>query len=63
MDMFPLREVVTIILKGDGNCARIDAQWLGVSLPGWTLIAFVVLAVWSLATPLLARRLRASALN
>jgi len=63
MDMFPLREVVTIILKGDGNCARIDAQWLGVSLPGWTLVAFVVLAVWALATPLLARRLRATTLQ
>ncbi len=56
MDMFPLSEVVTMILKGDGNCARIDAQWLGISLPGWTLITFIVLIVLALATPLLARR-------
>ena len=59
MDMFPLGEVITIILKGDGNCAKIDAAWLGISLPGWTLIAFVVFAVWALAVPLLARRSRA----
>jgi disulfide bond formation protein DsbB len=58
MDMFPLGEVVTMILKGDGNCARIDAQLLGISLPGWTLITFAVLIVLALATPLLARRAR-----
>jgi disulfide bond formation protein DsbB len=56
MDMFPLQEVITMILKGDGNCAKIDAAWLGVSLPGWTLVAFVVFAVYALALPLLARR-------
>ncbi len=58
MDMFPLNEVVTMILKGDGNCAKIDAQWLGVSLPGWTLILFIVLIVWAAAVPLLSRRPR-----
>ena len=58
MDMFPLGEVVTMILKGDGNCAKIDAQLFGISLPGWTLITFAVLIVLALATPLLARRAR-----
>lgn len=56
MDMFPVTEVVTMILKGDGNCAKIDAQWLGVSLPGWTLIAFVGLALYALAMPLVSRK-------
>lgn len=56
MDMFPLSEVVTMILKGDGNCAKIDAQWLGISLPGWTLLAFVGLTLYALATPLISRR-------
>jgi disulfide bond formation protein DsbB len=58
MDMFPLNEVVTMILKGDGNCAKIEGQWLGITLPGWTLITFIVFIAWALASPLLARRSR-----
>lgn len=54
MDMFPLKEVVTMILKGDGNCAKIDAQWLGLSLPMWTLIAFIGLAAYAISTAVLA---------
>ncbi|MES0873483.1 disulfide bond formation protein B [Sinimarinibacterium thermocellulolyticum] len=56
MDMMPLTEVVRLVLEGDGNCAVIDAQWLGISLPGWTLIAFIGLALWALIAPVLARR-------
>lgn len=55
MDFMPLTEVISTILKGDGNCAIIDAQWLGISLPGWTMIAFVGLVLLALATPVLAR--------
>jgi disulfide bond formation protein DsbB len=56
LDMFPLTEVVTMILKGDGNCAKIDAQWLGITLPGWTLIAFLGLTLFALALPILSRK-------
>lgn len=56
MDMLPLAEVVSMILKGEGNCAKIDAAWLGLSLPAWTLIAFVGLALYAIAMPLLASR-------
>lgn len=55
MDIFPLQEVVAMILKGDGNCARIDAQWLGLSLPMWTLIAFVALSAYAVSMPILAK--------
>lgn len=36
------------LLKGDGNCA--DVQWtlLGLSIPGWTLVAFIALAATAL---------------
>lgn len=56
MDMLPLREVITTILKGDGNCAVIDWTFLGQSIPFWTMIAFVGFIVWSLAMPLVARK-------
>ena len=53
MDMLPLQEVVTTVLRGDGNCAKIDAQWLGISLPGWTLISFIGLALFAILSPVL----------
>lgn len=56
MDFMPLTEVVSTILKGDGNCAIIDAQWLGVSLPGWTLVAFIGIGLFAVLTPILASR-------
>lgn len=56
LDMLPVMEVVQMVLTGDGNCAKIDAAWLGVSLPGWTLIAFLGLGLYALLTPLIARR-------
>jgi disulfide bond formation protein DsbB len=58
--MFPadqaIRRIAELVLKGDGDCAKIDAQWLGLALPAWTLIAFAGLAVFALALPALARR-------
>lgn len=55
MDMMPLREVVEFVLRGDGNCAKIDAQWLGLSLPFWTMIAFIALSAYAVLTPVLAK--------
>lgn len=56
LGMMPVSEVVETVLRGDGNCAKINAAWLGVSLPAWTLAAFVAMAVYALLMPKLARR-------
>ncbi len=56
MDMLPLTEVVRTILRGDGNCAVIDGSFLGLSLPGWALVAFIGLALLALAAPVFARK-------
>lgn len=56
MDMLPLREVVETVLRGDGNCAKIDWTLFGLSIPGWTLVVFAGLILWVLATPLAARK-------
>ncbi|SDK41178.1 disulfide bond formation protein B [Billgrantia gudaonensis] len=45
MDILPLQEVVSMVLSGSGECANIDFLFLGVSLPGWTLVGFLVLAL------------------
>lgn len=57
MEMMPVNEVVITVLRGDGNCAKIDAQWLGIALPGWVLISFIGLTLYSLLLPVLARTL------
>lgn len=56
MDMLPLREVVTTILQGDGNCAKIDWTLFGQSIPFWTMIAFVGFIAWALLMPLIAHK-------
>lgn len=48
MDVMPALDVIRTVLSGDGNCAMIDASFLGVSLPGWTLLGFVALAIWGI---------------
>ena len=64
MNMMPLREAVEFVLRGDGNCAKIDAQWLGLSLPAWTLVFFIGLSFWAMVTvilPILTQRRTAPA--
>ncbi|MGH8461993.1 MAG: disulfide bond formation protein B [Stenotrophobium sp.] len=55
LNMFPLSEVVMKVLRGDASCAKITAQWLGLSLPMWTLIGFVALGAYAISAPILAR--------
>ncbi|MGH8442445.1 MAG: disulfide bond formation protein B [Nevskiaceae bacterium] len=55
MGMLPFTEVVRTVLRGDGNCALIDWSFLGLSLPGWALVAFAGLTLLALAAPLVAR--------
>jgi|TARA_Y100000310_G_scaffold266519_1_gene278054 disulfide bond formation protein DsbB len=44
LDVFPLTEVLEKVLLGDGNCAEVLWTLFGISIPGWTLVAFVGLA-------------------
>lgn len=51
LDTFPLFDVVGKVLRGSGECARIDWVFMGITLPGWTLVVFAglaILAVWQL---------------
>ncbi len=49
MDVLPMRDVLTHVLTGSGECADIDFLFLGLSLPAWTLVGFVVLGLFPLA--------------
>jgi disulfide bond formation protein DsbB len=51
MDTFPFQEVVQKVLRGSGECAKVDWVMLGLSLPEWTLAMFLGLtgvAVWQI---------------
>ncbi len=40
-DNFTLTEVVSMLLKGDGNCAQVQWQLLGLSMPAWVMLSFI----------------------
>ena len=44
LENIPLAEVLAIMTRGTGDCAEVAWQFLGISLPGWALIGFVVVA-------------------
>lgn len=48
MASFPLKDVLSRVLTGSGQCATIEWSFLGWSMPAWVLLACLVLLVWSL---------------
>jgi disulfide bond formation protein DsbB len=46
MKVFSLSEVVVKVLTGSGECAKITWSLLGLSMPGWVLIAALVLGAY-----------------
>ena len=47
MEASPLADVVTQVLTGSGECAKVDWTFLGMSMPAWALAWFVLLALWA----------------
>ena len=46
LETLPFIDVVQRTLKGSGECAHVDLV-LGLSIPAWTLMLFVLLIVWT----------------
>jgi disulfide bond formation protein DsbB len=42
---FPFGQMLKTVLMTSGECANIDWQFLGLSMPVWTLLCFLTLAV------------------
>ena len=49
MNRFPFWDVLGKVLKGSGECAEVLWTFLGLSIPGWTLIMFSVFLLFSLS--------------
>ena len=47
MDSSPLWDVLKTVLSGSGNCADIQWQFLGMSMPTWSLIMFIGLFIFT----------------
>lgn len=58
MEAFPLADVLRKVFTGSGECAVVDWTFLGLSMPEWSLIWFVALALWALVAAFRARKSR-----
>ncbi len=47
LDAFPIMEVITVLLRGNGNCAEVSWSFAGLSMPGWLLVFFIGFATAS----------------
>jgi disulfide bond formation protein DsbB len=48
MKIFSVGEVISKVLTGSGECAKITWTFLGLSMPGWVLIGALGLLIWGL---------------
>ena len=48
LDAMPFTGVVRKVLTGSGECANVDWSFAGLSMPAWSLVWFVLLAIWTL---------------
>jgi disulfide bond formation protein DsbB len=45
MEANPLTDVIKKVLTGSGECAKVDWTFLGLSMPAWSLLWFVLLTL------------------
>ncbi len=45
LEVFPLMDALRMTLQGSGECAEVE-KVLGVTLPGWTLAAFIIVGLY-----------------
>jgi disulfide bond formation protein DsbB len=50
LEAMPLAGVIRQVLTGSGECANVDWTLLGLSMPAWSLLWFVLLGLWLLMT-------------
>ncbi len=48
VQMMSWSKVFVKVFNGSGECAVINWRFLGLAMPAWVLICFVVLALWAL---------------
>jgi disulfide bond formation protein DsbB len=46
LESMPVTGVIRKVMSGSGECANVDWAFLGLSMPAWSLLWFVLLAIW-----------------
>ena len=46
LETLPISKVLLLALKGDGNCSEVVWSFLGISIPGWTLVSYSLISVY-----------------
>ena len=41
LEKFPLQKTLKLVFEGTGECAKVDWMFMGLSMPGWTLVFFM----------------------
>lgn len=49
LENFPVMEAFRMLMRGSGECAEVLWTFLGLSIPAWTLVAFVIMALMGLS--------------
>ena len=55
LEVFPFGDLLNALFMGDGNCAEIPWQFLGISMAGWSLFWFALFLVLSILVILKSR--------
>ena len=45
LDAFPLQEALSLVFRGSGECAEVQWVFLGLTIPGWTLVIFTAFTI------------------
>jgi len=56
LKVLPLSDVISKVLNGSGECAKVTWRFLGLSMPAWVLIAAIALGLYGLWANLCRRR-------
>jgi len=56
LEVFPVSDVIRKVLSGSGECARISWSFLGLSMPGWVLLAAAGLGTFGAYANVFSRR-------
>ena len=48
LEAMPLTGVVRKVMTGSGECAEVDWSFLGLAMPAWSLVGFLMLGGWAL---------------
>ena len=61
LDSFPLAQVLPKVFKGEGDCAKVVWKFLGLSIPEWALVWFLLFIVGAALALALGSRPRGNA--